>query len=487
MTSIWGNSLSGIDQGPLQQDLQTQVLIIGAGMAGILLADSLRQRGVPVVLVDAGLPASGQTCRTTAKITAQHGALYSTLEETLGAQQAAQYAAANRQAVERYAQLVRQRGISCGLVRCPAFLYSVADAGAMQREAAAQQRAGLGARFTTGTELPFPVAGAVEVKGQARFHPLQFLTALAQPLTIYSHSRVLRVEGCCAQLENGRTITARQIVFACHYPFVNAPGFYFARMHQERSYVLALQGAMQPRGMYLGVDPENGWSLRTAGEFLLFGGAGHRTGENRAGGRYDALLQKARELWPGCTPAARWSAQDCMTLDGMPYIGIFAPSQPNWYVATGFGKWGMTGSMVAATLLTARLTGEDYPYADIFSPQRFFPSASISAFWEGAGYAVRGIGRRLFVPAQTAAVDIARGHGGIVAWQGKKYGVYRHTDGTLFAVDIRCPHRGCELTWNDDEKSWDCPCHGSRFDFRGQLLDGPAQRSILLDGPVTPE
>ena len=129
MTSIWGNSLSGIAQGPLQQALQTQVLIIGAGMAGILLADSLRQRGVPVVLVDAGLPASGQTCRTTAKITAQHGALYSTLEETLGAQQAAQYAAANRQAVERYAQLVRQRGISCGLVRCPAFLYSVADAG----------------------------------------------------------------------------------------------------------------------------------------------------------------------------------------------------------------------------------------------------------------------------------------------------------------------------------------------------------------------
>ncbi len=138
----------------------------------------------------------------------------------------------------------------------------------------------------------------------------------------------------------------------------------------------------------------------------------------------------------------------------------------------------MTGSMVAATLLTTRLTGEDYPYADIFSPQRFFPSASISAFWEGAGYAVRGIGRRLFVPAQTAAVDIARGHGGIVAWQGKKYGVYRHTDGTLFAVDIRCPHRGCELTWNDDEKSWDCPCHGSRFDYTGRRLSEPAKAAL---------
>ncbi len=143
----------------------------------------------------------------------------------------------------------------------------------------------------------------------------------------------------------------------------------------------------------------------------------------------------------------------------------------------------MTGSMVAATLLTARLTGEDYPYADIFSPQRFFPSASISAFWEGAGYVVRGIGRRLFVPAQTAAADIARGHGGIVAWQGKKYGVYRHTDGTLFAVDIRCPHRGCELTWNDDEKSWDCPCHGSRLRLHGPSAQRAGQgRAQALQG-----
>lgn len=487
MTSIWGNSLSGIAQGPLQQDLQTQVLIIGAGMAGILLADSLRQRGVPVVLVDAGLPASGQTCRTTAKITAQHGALYSTLEETLGAQQAAQYAAANRQAVERYAQLVRQRGISCGLVRCPAFLYSVADAGAMQREAAAQQRAGLGARFTTGTELPFPVAGAVEVKGQARFHPLQFLTALAQPLTIYSHSRVLRVEGCCAQLENGRTITARQIVFACHYPFVNAPGFYFARMHQERSYVLALQGAMQPRGMYLGVDPENGWSLRTAGEFLLFGGAGHRTGENRASGCYDALLQKARELWPGCTPAARWSAQDCMTLDGMPYIGIFAPSQPNWYVATGFGKWGMTGSMVAAMVLAPLLCGEAPPFGGLFSPSRFTPAASAGAFAHDAAHAVRDLSRQWFGAARAAADALPLGHGGVVEVEGEKVGAYRAPGGEFYFVSTRCPHLGCQLEWNPDEKSWDCPCHGSRFDFRGQLLDGPAQRSILLDGPVTPE
>ena len=248
------------------------------------------------------------------------------------------------------------------------------------------------------------------------------------------------------------------------------------RLRQERSYLLALTGAPPLPGMWLDAG-EEGWSLRRSGRYLLLGGGGHRCGEN-LGDSYDRLRAQAQRLFPAAQEAFAWSSQDCMTLDGVPYIGPYSSSAPFLHVATGFGKWGMTGSMVAATLLTARLTGEDYPYADIFSPQRFFPSASISAFWEGAGYAVRGIGRRLFVPAQTAAADIARGHGGIVAWQGKKYGVYRHTDGTLFAVDIRCPHRGCELTWNDDEKSWDCPCHGSRFDYTGRRLSEPAKAAL---------
>ena len=275
---------------------------------------------------------------------------------------------------------------------------------------------------------------------------------------------------------DGGTVTAEQIVVATHFPMLERFGLYDLRLRQERSYLLALTGAPPLPGMWLDAG-EEGWSLRRSGHYLLLGGGGHRCGEN-LGDSYDRLRAQAQRLFPAAQEAFAWSSQDCMTLDGVPYIGPYSSSAPFLHVATGFGKWGMTGSMVAATLLTARLTGEDYPYADIFSPRRFFPSASISAFWEGAGYAVRGIGRRLFVPAQTAAADIARTHAGIVQWQGKKYGVYRHTDGTLFAVDIRCPHRGCELTWNDDEKSWDCPCHGSRFDYTGHRLSEPAKAAL---------
>ena len=478
MESIWSQGAVPAVAGPVEHDLHTQVLVIGAGMAGILTAYELKQRGIPAVVVDAGMPGAGQTGRTTAKITAQHGAVYGQLAASLGAARAAQYAAVNQESIERYSQIIAQEQIDCEFVRCPAYLYTLADGEFLQREAQAQQAAGLPACFTTQTELPFPVAGAVKVEHQARFHPLRFLQALCPSLEIHPHSPVVRVEDGRAVLENECVVTAEQIVFACHYPFVNVPGFYFARMHQERSYVLALKNAVCPQGMYLGVDEDAGWSLRTAGQLLLLGGAGHRTGENQQGGRYEQLRQKAREWWPHSQEAACWSAQDCMTLDGVPYIGRFAPSQPEWYVATGFGKWGMTSSMAAACLLARLISGETPAEAELFSPSRFAPSASAENFLHDAAHAVRDVSRQVFGAARAAAQDLPCGHGGVVEAGGEKVGAYHAPDGQFYFVSTRCPHLGCQLEWNPDEKSWDCPCHGSRFDFRGRRLDGPAQQDL---------
>lgn len=188
-------------------------------------------------------------------------------------------------------------------------------------------------------------------------------------MTVYEQTLVLRVDGGRVETDRG-TVRARHVVFACHFPFVNAPGYYFARMHQERSYVLALKNAPQLDGMYYGVDPE-GLSFRNAGEYLLLGGGNHRTGENSAGGRYELLRQAARRCYPDSREAAHWSAQDCIPLDGVPYIGVYAPSVPNWYVATGFQKWGMTSSMAAAMLISARITGREDPDGAVFSPRRF--------------------------------------------------------------------------------------------------------------------
>ena len=289
-------------------------------------------------------------------------------------------------------------------------------------------------------------------------------------------ARVLEAEGDRLHTAGG-TVRAERIIFACHFPFVNAPGYYFLRMHQERSYVLALSGAPRVPGMYYSVDP-GGLSLRPAEGLLLVGGGGHRTGENRQGGIYEALARSAGLLFPGSRETARWSAQDCMTLDGVPYIGPFSSAAPGWYVATGFGKWGMTSSMVSALLLRDQILGRENPWAELFSPQRFTPAASAASLLDNGLHAARDLGRLPLAPARGPAQALPAGHGGIVEAEGRKIGAWKTPEGALYAVDPRCSHMGCQLEWNPDEKSWDCPCHGSRFDCRGRLLNGPAQKNI---------
>ena len=274
------------------------------------------------------------------------------------------------------------------------------------------------------------------------------------------------------------TIKARHIVFACHFPFINVPGMYFARQYQERSYVLALANAPQVDGMYISAET-GGWSFRNYGEYLLLGGENHRAGENGQGGRYECLRQKAREWFPNCREVSHWSAQDCITLDGVPYIGRYAANRPDWYVATGFQKWGMTTSMVSAMILRDLICGKENPYAQVFDPGRF-EAAALPGIAAQGGQAVKGLVKRFFQIPPEAASEISPGHGGIVFLNGDKVGVYKETDGTLHAVDIRCPHLGCQLEWNPDEQSWDCPCHGSRFDRYGRLISGPAQKDISL-------
>ena len=351
------------------------------------------------------------------------------------------------------------------------------------REAETAKALGIQAEFTTRTELPFSINGAVCFQGQAHFHPLEFLMGAAEGLAIYENSPALFVDDGSVLTEKGK-VTAEKVVFACHYPFINVPGYYFMRMYQERSYVLALDTEASgkgkpflPKGMYYGIDAD-GLSLRSADGLLLLGGEGHRTGENRKGGRYEKLMARARQLWPDCRERFRWSAQDCMTLDGIPYIGQFSAKTPNWYVATGFQKWGMTSAMAAAMIIRDTIIGKENPDAEVFSPERFTPAASAKKFVSGGLHAVRDLSREIFALPRAAAEKLPCGHGGVVEYEGKKAGVYKEEDGTLHVVSVRCPHMGCQLEWNPDEKSWDCPCHGSRFDYDGKLIDNPAQEGI---------
>lgn len=478
MESVWKQEVQIREHPRLRGDLEVEAVVIGGGLAGILTAYFLQRRNVKTVVMEAARIGSGQTQNTTAKITAQHNLIYHKLIRAFGEEKARQYAEANQRAIGEYRRLVGELGIDCALEDRPAYLYCREEEHVhlLEEETDAAKRLGIHAELTLHTTLPFSVAGAVKFHDQAQFQPLRFLQALAKCLTIYEQTRVITVEDQRVITDSG-TVKAKHIIFATHFPFLNHPGYYFARMHQERSYVLALEKAAQLDGMYLGIDGDK-LSFRNYGNYLLLGGGGHRTGENSAGGQYAHLREWAAQFYTGSTEVAHWSAQDCMTLDGVPYIGQFAASQPHWYVATGFGKWGMTSSMVSAALISDQVAGIQHPCAEVFSPLRFTVTASMKTLLTEMGQAVKGIGRRVFTLPDTDVQALPVGHGGVVDSQGEKVGVYKDEQGKIHVVSTRCPHLGCQLEWNPDEKSWDCPCHGSRFDYHGDLLNNPAQTPL---------
>ena len=474
MQTPW-NSASLPRYSRLEEKLHADVAVIGGGIAGILTAYFLHERGVRVVLLEEDRLAGGTTARTTAKITAQHGVFCEKLVRDFGMELARQYVQANLDAVQQYRKLVREKNIDCAFVTVPSFVYAAPDGPSLERELACAASLGAPALRYEPDELPFPVREVICFAGQAQFDPLRFLAALLPGLTVYEHSPARDIRGHTVLCDGG-SVTAEHIIVTTHFPMLERRGLYSLRLHQQRSYLLALSGAPKLRGMYLDAG-NDGWSLRQSGDYLLFGGGGHRCGEN-LGDSYEMLRRQAKLWFPDAHEEFAWSTQDCLTLDGVPYVGPYSSTVPFLHVATGFGKWGMSNAMAAAKLLTAQLLGEHAPYSEVFSPMRFLPSASMPTLMEGALYAVRGMGRRFFLSGEKEAGSIKPEHGGIVQSHGKKYGVYRHTDGTLYAVSTVCPHLGCQLQWNDDEKTWDCPCHGSRFDYTGRRLHEPAKIAL---------
>ena len=426
MESIWTSTTRLPSFPPLTEDTNTDVLVIGGGMAGVLIAHQLKRAGVHCVVAEADTLAGGITKNTTAKITSQHGFVYRKLLKRFGPEGARRYYLANQTAVDDFRDLCQD--LDCDFCEQDSFIYSREDPRILEEELSALSAIGCPAQLVTGLPLPFPTVGGIQFPRQAQFHPLKFLAAIAKDLTIFEHSRIREIKDGLAATDQG-SIHAGFIIVATHFPFLNTHGSYFLKLFQQRSYALCLENAPPLEGMYLDAR-ENGLSLRSCYHQLIVGGGGHRTG--KTGGGWEYLEEFVRSHYPGAKITHRWATQDCMSLDGIPYIGQYSARTPGVYVATGFNKWGMTSSMVAARLLTDLITGKSSPYAALFSPSRSIlrPQLGINAL-EAVGNLLR--------PSTP-----------------------------------RCPHMGCALKWNNQEHSWDCPCHGSRFTEKGRLIDNPA-------------
>ena len=479
MKSVWSESCKFRKREALNKDIKTDVLVIGAGIAGILTAYMLKQKGRDVVLIDAAEIASGNTKNTTAKITSQHDLIYSKLITEFGEEKARQYAKANELAIKKYKEIIEDKRIECDFEEKPAYVYSLNEVDVLKEEAKVAKNLGIDAEFVDEANLPFKIKGALKFNNQAQFNPLKFLRGISNELVIYENTRALEIKENLV-VTSGGNITANNIVVATHYPIMNAPGYYFMKMHQERSYVLALENTSEIDGMYIDLNKE-GYSFRTYNNLLLLGGISHRTGENEEGGSYDELRKVAKKLYPKAKEKYYWSAQDCMTIDGIPYIGRYSSETPNIYVATGFNKWGMTSSMVSAMIISDMILEKENDFSEIFSPRRFDLSLSINNIANDLIETAKNfIAQKVSIPS--SEIDhIKNGHGGIIEYNGEKVGVYKDKEGKEFFVSTKCTHLGCQLSWNADELTWDCPCHGSRFDYKGRLIGSPATKDLVED------
>ncbi|WP_294390485.1 FAD-dependent oxidoreductase [uncultured Clostridium sp.] len=480
MKSIWDESCEFDKREELKGDIKTDILIIGAGITGILIGYFLKQNGREVVLIDKSEIARGNTRNTTAKITSQHDLIYNKLIQEFGEEKAKQYARANELAIRKYREIIKERKIECDFEELPAYIYSLNDTDLLKKEVDAARHLGIDAEYVEKVDLPLEVKGAVKFNNQGQFNPLKFLKDISKELTIYENTKAIKIEENLVSTDKGN-IVANHIVIATHYPIINAPGYYFMKMHQERSYVIALENADNNiKGMYIDYEKQ-GYSFRNYKGLLLLGGISQRTGENESGGSYDKLRNIAKDLYPNSREKCHWSAQDCMTIDGIPYIGKYADSTPNIYVATGFNKWGMTSSMVSAMIISDLILEKDNDFSEIFSPKRFDLSLSINNIANDLVKTAKNfIAQKISIPSSEIQ-HIKNGHAGIVDYNGQKVGVYKDENGKEFIVSTKCSHLGCELHWNADELTWDCPCHGSRFDYTGKLIESPANKDIVGD------
>ncbi|MDN3293262.1 FAD-dependent oxidoreductase [Streptomyces ficellus] len=495
--SLWMEYAPGPGRPALDGPVETEVAVVGGGIAGLCTAWELARAGHRVALLEADRIASGVTGHTTAKLSALHGLAYAQIRSVHGVRGARLYAHSQQTAVDHVAEVCDELGIDCDLERLPAYTYTEdpAETDLLREEAQAAREAGLDASYVTDVPLPFPVAGAVRVENQAQFHPRKYLLALAADLEalsggIFERTRVTGLtEGPSCELttSGGHTVKARDVVIATHYPVFDR-ALLFTRLEPKRELVVAgpMPAGRDPGGVFLTPDGATR-SVRTAPydegrRMLIITGEKFTPGtegEGEVGRRFERLASWARERFPGVELTHRWATQDNYTTDRVPYVGRLHAGSRHTYVASGFAGWGMSSGVMAGSLLASRIRGREPAWTSLYDPVRLHPVKEAPAMLRlQAQVGKHFIGDRLPGAHADSTADIPRGGGAVVRIGGRRLAVHRNQAGSLHAVSARCTHLGCIVHFNDEECAWECPCHGSRFDVEGKVTQGPALKPL---------
>ncbi|MDR4935089.1 FAD-dependent oxidoreductase [Rossellomorea marisflavi] len=475
----------------LDRNLRVDAVVVGSGIAGITTAYFLAKGGKKVALIEADRVLNGTTGHTTAKITAQHGLIYDELMQHFGTEYARHYYESNMKALNWIKET--GKGLDCDLREQDAYVYAETNEylQKVQKEYDAYLELGIDGELVETIPLDIPIKQAIMMKGQAEFHPLKFFKHLLESFIglggqVFEQTPAETIEDDTTtkvMTANGYHLECEKIAICTHFPFFDGMGLYFTKMYAERSYIIGIKSEKKfPGGMYINAeDPSRSFRsvVQEGGELILIGGENHKAGQGKdTREHYEALEKCGQSVFGDTENLHRWSAQDLISVDKVPYIGTLSPKHPTIFVATGFKKWGMTTGTLSGMILSDLILGNHNIYADLYAPSRFVADPSIKHFIsQNADVAKHLVKGKLQIPFKSSG-DLKSGEGGVVWHEGKKCGGYRDTDGKLHLVDNTCTHLGCETAWNQGDLTWDCPCHGSRFSPEGTVIEGPAQKPL---------
>ncbi|MEC0304013.1 FAD-dependent oxidoreductase [Terribacillus saccharophilus] len=477
----------------LRYDTESDIVIVGGGITGVVTGYMLAKEGRQVTILEADSLYSGTTGYTTAKLTAQHGLIYDEYIQNFNTDTAKTHYEACMDAIKFVKESTSAHSIDCHLTEQDAYIYTKEKQNItkLEKEYEAYQKLGIQGELTDSIPLGFDIEKALTMKGQYQYHPLKFLNGLLKVILdnggkIYTDTPVDTIEegqNPVVVTKSGLKISCKKVVVASHFPFYDGKGFYFARLYQDRSYVVAAKPKTSyPGGMYINADTPSR-SIRNMeteehGTLLLIGGESHRTGEGHPEETYYKELTDFAAYMGTETPIYMWSAQDIVTLDNLPYIGHISKGNDNIFVATGYRKWGMTSSIVAGLEISSLITAGVSRYKNIYQPSRFQADPDLGSVTKNVMEVAKEFVLGKLEQPYEYVPNLKRGEATKVRFNGLLLGVYKDESGEIHQVDTTCTHMKCEVNWNSAESSWDCPCHGSRFSGTGEVLEGPAKKPL---------